>query len=216
MGAPCNRKTQRNILPPRGVIRDVRLRLRWLLPAGHLLVDVVLATSLVVHSSGRFQSRKGDPGLTTALQPVMLSQEDASVGFDLTTLPPPDEFLVIMSGNPAAGFVSERIVPETMTPPGGVRSRVRPRDLSWFLLHEALSFSCWYVLGAWLDRSRARLGLVMIMYLAIRAAVAVTGFYEIGWRIQVVFWLGLSLSLLAFGFVRLCKAGWRATRRASA
>lgn len=188
----------------------MRPKCRWLLPIGHLLVDVFLVANLVVHSSAWFQPRQSDLGRTTVLQPVMLLQEDAAVEFDLTALPPPDEFLVIMSGNPAAGFVSS-----TVRPHGGVRSRRRPWDPIWFLLHEALSFPCWYLLGAWLDKGWPRLGFVMIMYLAIRAAVAIAGFYEIGWRIQVLFWLGLTLYLLAFGFVRLCKVGWRAARRTS-
>jgi len=159
--------------------------------------------------SDKARPGQSELGRSPLLRNAALLQEDSPVEFDPVTLPPPSEFLMLMSGNPAASFVSNIVWPDT-----GMRSRRDPLDPKWILFHEALSFPCWYFLGSWIDTGRRRLGFTFMAYLVIRAAMAVAGIYEFGWRIQVVFWWSLTLWLLAFGITRLCRLGWSYARRA--
>lgn len=185
------------------------MKLRWLLPFGHALVDILLLSILTMHLTARLQSLQTHQPRRPVVRFAMFLQEDAAITFDPKTLPPPAEFLLVVTGNPVAGFVST-----TARPEAGVLSPRRSWDPIWFLIHEAVSIPCWYLLGAWVDGRRPRLGVVMISYLFIRFTIAVAGQYEVGWRIQVLFWLGITMYLLVFGSIRLGQTAWRATKRA--
>jgi hypothetical protein len=82
-------------------------------------------------------------------------------------------------------------------------------DPIWFLLQETLAFPCWYLIGIWADKRR-RLGRVMVAILAARLLIAVSGFYDVGWRFEELFWLGFGLWSLGVGIIRLFGSGQRA------
>jgi len=54
----------------------------------------------------------------------------------------------------------------------------------------------------------------MLAYLLVRLVIALIAFYEIGWRIQVLFWWGLMLWLIGLGLFRLMQVCLRAAKRA--
>ncbi len=91
--------------------------------------------------------------------------------------------------------------------------RRQPWDPIWFLLYEALSFPCWYFIGAWIDAGRVRLGKTMLAYAAVRLLLALAGFYEVGWRTQILFWMGMAFWLAGLGLSRLIRVGLRAANR---
>ena len=80
---------------------------------------------------------------------------------------------------------------------------------SVFLLNETLSIGCWFLIGRWADASHVRLGRILMVYAAARLAIAVTGSYNVGWRVQVLFWL--CLGLWSVGVLSI-RAGLRLTR----
>jgi len=49
----------------------------------------------------------------------------------------------------------------------------------------------------------------MIGYLAVRSLIALTGSYEVGSRIQVLFWLGFALWLIGLGLFTVVRAALR-------
>ena len=113
-----------------------------------------------------------------------------------------------MSGNPIAGFSSDILRPEA-----ALISRKQPWDQIWFMVQEAIAFPCWYLIGLWIDTGHFRFGIVMFAYLILRFILAITRSYEIGWRIQVLFWLGLLLWLSVLGLSRLIRVGIRSATR---
>lgn len=182
---------------------------RWLLPIGHLLVDFVLLASLTGSSVAPFQSSQGLRERLSAFHTVRF-QEDVGILFEPKNLPPRDEFLQIISGNPAAGLLSAYLRPDA-----AVVTRGRWWDRIWFLLHEVISFACWYLLGAWVDSQRLRVRVVMLAYLFMRVVSAAAGLHQFGWRAQIVFWLVVTLFCLVIGLIRLCRVVWRAVGRPS-
>jgi hypothetical protein len=115
------------------------------------------------------------------------------------------------------------LVPTCVSPPvtergwGGaehdriVRSGQR-LDGVWFLLHESCAILCWHFIGIWADVGRMR-SRVMIGYLAVRLLLDFNGAYEIGGRIQVLFWFCLMLYFAFLGTSRLVRLGLRAAKR---
>ena len=52
----------------------------------------------------------------------------------------------------------------------------------------------------------------MIAYVAVRLLLALSGFYEVGWRTQMLFWMGLAFWLTVLGLPRLINVGLRAAK----
>jgi hypothetical protein len=186
----------------------MRVKWRWLLPFGHGLVDCILLVALIAYSNRMFRREKGPLHGPRAIQPALFLQESSSIGWDPKT-DPSGQFMLLLTGNVPAGLISEALRPQA-----GMVSRERRWDPVWFLLHEAFAFSCWYLIGAWIDAGRFSLRKIMSGYLALRFLMAFTGVYDAGWRIQVLFWLSLTLWLVGLGSSYLLRAGSRAAKRA--
>jgi hypothetical protein len=167
----------------------------------------MLLTALIAYTGRVFGHEKANTRRTVGIQTVLL-QEGGSVEwepkYDVSS---PGPFMAIVSGNLPAGLISGLARPHA-----GLLRRRQSWDPTWFLLHEALALSSWYLIGIWVDRGRRRLGMIMIGFLAARFLIALTGSYDIGWRIQVFFWLGFVLWLVALSLSFVVRSGLRFTR----
>jgi len=188
----------------------IRLKLRWVLPVGHAVIDCILLFALIAYSQRMFP-KKSEFHSSAVIQAALLLQEGDSVEWDPRTLPTPGPFSLIMTGNLPAALASNVLRPEA-----GMLSRKRQWDPVWFALQEALSFLCWYLIGAWADGGHPRLGKVVLAFLAGRFLLAVVGVYEIGWRIQILFWLGCGVCSACVGLSLLVRGVLRLVRRAQA
>jgi hypothetical protein len=89
------------------VVTMVRVKFRWILPIGHLVIDCILLGALIVYSNSH--AYRGDSGSSRTL---ILVQESGSVEWDPRTMGPPGSFSAIISGNLPAGLVSVFLRPE--------------------------------------------------------------------------------------------------------
>jgi len=195
-------------LPVSNLFTMTCVKWRWLLPLGHAVVDCTLLVALIAWPDRPFWRENGALHPPAAIQAALFLQEGGSVEWDLTTLPPPGPFILIMSGNPPAGLASSILRPQA-----GVVRRGHRWDPIWFLVHEAVAFPCWYLLGVWVDAGRFRLGKVMTAFLAWRVLIVFIGAYEVGWRVQVMFWWGFTLWLAWLGLSHLVRVGLRIAKR---
>jgi len=135
-------------------------------------------------------------------------KESSSIEWDPETHPS-GQFLALMSGNLPAGLISE-----VLRPQAAMVSRERRWDPVWFLSQEVLAFSCWYLVGAWIDTRHLGLRGVMFAYLALRFLMALTGVYDVAWRFQILCWLAFALWLVGLGSSHVIRVGLRAAKRA--
>ena len=180
----------------------MRVKYRWLLPFGHALIDSMLLVAWITLSGRLFPREKDSMYRSAPVQAALFLQEGGSVTWEPANLPPSGPFVLIMSGNLPVGLISA-----VLRPRASIVRRGHRWDGLWFALQEAIAFPSWYLIGFWIDTYRFRLGKVMIAYLAVRFLVALTGFYDVGMRIQVLFWLGFVLWLTGLGLSRLIKIG---------
>jgi hypothetical protein len=183
----------------------VRVRWRWSLPLGHAVIDCIALIALITYSHRVFRSEVGGHGF---VRPALLLQESGSIEWDPRTLPPPGPVLIITTGALPSGLIAG-----TLRPNAAYIGRRPLWDPIWLLLHEALSFPCWFLLGVWSDTRRGLLIKVMIGYLAARLLFVVTGSYDVGWRFQILFWMGMVLCLFGLGIAHQIRVGQRAARR---
>jgi hypothetical protein len=85
-------------------------------------------------------------------------------------------------------------------------------DVVWFAAHQALGVAHWFGVGAWVDSRGVGLRLVMASYVAARICTAIVGVYDVGWRVEVLFWLALTLWLAGVALVRFTRFGLQAAR----
>lgn len=162
---------------------------RILLPAGHTAIDLLLLAAWIWHAVVVLsppQAWSHPPG--NALAAYARSE---SIGWSPSTVywEPDSRFALIQTGTLPAGIVSASIRPEA-----GWQTRHRLWDPWWVLVHEAVAIPFWFLVGAWLDTSRSRLGKTMQAYLVGRMALALLAMAGsgIGWKAQALFWLGLA------------------------
>jgi hypothetical protein len=164
-------------------------RYRILLPAGHTAIDLLLLVAWIWHAVVVLNPPKAwsrPPGNALAAY-----AEEESIGWTPATTWTEHQprFELIRTGTLPAGIVSTSVRPEA-----GWQTRHRLWDPWWILVHEAVAIPFWFLIGAWLDTGRSRLGQTMQAYLAGRVALALLAMAGsgIGWKAQVLFWLGLA------------------------
>lgn len=174
-----------------------RVKWRWILPIGHLVVDCVLLVALIAYSNRMFPRQTDIASPSGSFQDAVFLQDrgyEWEPRFDVISGP----FMAIASGNLPAGLVAAALRPEAQIP-----RRKHKWDHIWFLVHEALAFLGWFTVGALVDAGHPRLGKVMLGYLAVRFMLALTGRYEIEWKTQTIFWMCFTMWLIGLGVSHL-------------
>ena len=184
----------------------MRVRLQWLLPIAHALIDCILVVSLIQYADHMFGRKAASVPRLATVQPALL-QEDSSVRLIPTWDTTPGPFLVLSSGNLPAGLLSD-----VLRPGAGLYTPEQRWDPFWVFLNEVFSFACWGLIGRWVDAGRVPLGRILVGYVVARLLIALTGTYDIGWRVQVLFWVGFALWSLGLGLSRLARVGLRLAR----
>ena len=182
----------------------VRVKWRWLLPFGNVLVDCILLLALASYSE-RLLRPKGSLYSSPRIESAMFLQE--GIPFEPTNLPPAGPYLLFVTGNLPAGMISEVLVPRR-----GERRHWQQLDAVRVLVYEAAAFLCWYGIGLYLESHR-RTAIVLLAYLVVRFLLALAGVYEIGFRVQVLFWLGCTAWLLGLGVTHMLRFAVKAARR---
>lgn len=186
----------------------IRIKCKWLLPVGHALLDCVVL-AWCVHSHVRPQEIATTHQV--ALPLALFLQETPAIAFDLRTFPPPADYMFLQSGNAVAGLIASFL----NTTPWIVHGTPGWEPIP-FTTYEMLAFASWLLVGVWVDSGRPRLRAVLVAYLVARCLIAAFGVYEVGWRIQMAFWMCLAIWLTLRTIVGLLLAIVRTTRLWSA
>jgi hypothetical protein len=173
-----------------------RIRYRWLLPIGHLLIDTLVLVLCLWHSQTVLHRSRsyslGKSGLTKA---VML-QEAGAPGWDFRNAPVPEEYAFLRVGNLPALIVSSIARPKAFNQ---IRSTLW--DPWWFLIHELVSFAVWFGLGRAADFTGQRPRTMLWQFLALRGALApfvtLPIIARLGVLLEGIFWLGVVIYLVA-------------------
>ena len=181
-----------------------RVQYRLGLPFGHILVDSILLLALIAFPNRMFHPKKNAYSQRTSIPAE-------GVEFDLRSLPPPGPYMLLATGNPLAGVISSALRPEA-----GIVTSKHPSDPFWFLLLQTISLPCWFLIGRWVDLGASGLGKAMIAYLFVRSFLAIAGVYDIGSRIQMLFWCFFVVWLISLGLYRLALRGMRFAREKAA
>src|SRR6266700_7834356 len=121
-------------------------RYRWLLPAGHTVIDLFIAGIWIWQGHKERAYAPPPPAVSHAAD----LQESAAVGWDPRSCWDCEspEFMLLVTGALPAGVISSLIRP----------GDERFWDPRWFLILEALAIPSWFLIGARLDTGRSRLG----------------------------------------------------------
>jgi hypothetical protein len=182
----------------------VRVKWRWMLPAGNALIDCVLLLALASYSD-RLVRPKGQLHTSAGTESAMFNQE--GIPWEPANLPPSGPYLLIVTGNLPAGIISEMLAAHR-----GDRRHWQQFDAVWVLVYETASFISWYAIGFHVE-GRRRLSLVLMAYIIVRFLLAIGGAYEVGLRVQVLFWLGCTAWLLGLALLHMTRSVVRGARR---
>lgn len=180
-------RTAGNMRPARGVQACMKTPpCRWLLAAGHLIVDAVILVLLIAQAATVFRpSRTSAPMSRSSL---VLVQE----GWDPAYATPPGRFLLLIGGNLPAAVLSTAIRPRAH-----FQTRSQFWDPVWFLIHETASCAIWFLIGLGIDAGRFRLRREMMIFLAFRAACAAllpaVNIARPAASLEGLFWLALAI-----------------------
>src|SRR5437868_2213487 len=114
----------------------MEIRWRILLPVGHLVVDCVVLALWLWHGNTLYQPTADS--LRHRIQPILFLHEGVSFTVELQWSPP-DDLIFLASGDLPAMLISDALRPKAY-----IVTRSKLWDRSWFLIHEALSFSLWF------------------------------------------------------------------------
>ena len=165
-----------------------RLRYRYLLPLGHMLVDVILLGHFIWVGHRSLRGACDAPA------------KEAAVGwnrgrvFDVQ----PWEFTFLASGTAPAGLISHAARPDA-----DVQNCYHLWDPVWFSIHESVALLFWFLVGTWQDSPTARHRKLLGVYLGFRfvsAALCWTvAMASLGSRVQILFWYVFCICALVLG-----------------
>jgi hypothetical protein len=175
---------------------------RWLLPAGHLLIDCLVLALWVWHAETVDRERPSFHAMAVA-RPVSITNSPYPR--------PPQKFGFLVVGTLPVGIVSIAIRPQAVS-----RSPRQGWDPIWFLVHQGLSFPWWLLIGAFIDSGRWPLGKLMASYLSARLffgmLILVPGMARLGVLVELLFWFGLGVWAAVAGFLSAVRAALRVKR----
>lgn len=170
-----------------------RLRYRWLLPLGHLLVDVIVLSHFI------WQGHQWQRNLCRQ-RPVVhteSSTQQGAVGW-VVDVPPPEDFRSVLFGTLPAGLISWEARPRAY-----IQYCDQLWDPVWFSIHEGVALLFWFLLGGWLDSPGAPLRKLLGVYLALRLATAplcwLRGLSSVARGVELLFWLVFFICALVQG-----------------
>lgn len=98
---------------------------RWLLPIGHLLIDSLVLSLWIWHSTVLLHNQKSRSANPPVVAVGFALQDDSNVRWEPRYFPPPPEFLFLLLGNPLSGIIAFTARPRLIFKLGksfGVRS----------------------------------------------------------------------------------------------
>jgi hypothetical protein len=179
-----------------------RIRYRYLLPLGHLLVDLIVLSHFIWqgHLWQRDRCRQ-----SPVVRNVAFAQEGAvpwSPVYVCFAHSPDFDFLV--TGTLPAGLISFAVRPEARW-----HNCARLWDPLWFSIHESIALLFWFLLGGWLDSPGAPLRKLLGGYLLLRFALIplcwLPAWSEAGAPLQMLFWLMFLICALVRGSLWLLR-----------
>jgi hypothetical protein len=190
------------------------VRFRYLLPYGHLLIDVICLVVGVWHLNAIRGRVKSDLNPQPIVHPALL-QEAGAPGWDFrhVYIPPVEEYVFLGLGNLPACIVAVSIRPHGMLMP---MTRGPLWDTSWLLIQESLAFPLWFAAGILADSRGGLFAGWCRWFIAARFLFAVfllaPGIARLGLFAEILFWFAL------FGYALLRALAWcfSALRAASA
>jgi hypothetical protein len=180
-----------------------RLTYRWLLPIGHLLIDILVLVLWLWHSQIILNRMKARANEGSELIPVFMLQESGAPGWDFRhDVPIPDEYALIGFGNLPAMIASSNARPSAY-----IQTRTHLWDPWWFLIQESVSFPIWFGIGVVAELATQRLRTILWWYLVCRGVFAVFAtvsfIARLGSLLEALFWLGLVV-YAAVTFFKWC------------
>ena len=176
-----------------------KIKLRWLFPICHLVIDLAIA-AILFHSVLRERQieRVHERRPQSEFISVGFFQENVpGVRFDPQFLPPPQFTLLIMGSLPA-GLISVFVIPSYYA-----STWEHPFNFRWLALQEALALTLWFLLGlAAESRPTIRRCLVGLILLRILAAIAVEFFRDEFWAAPLVYYWVVLLIVVAVSELR--------------
>jgi len=174
-----------------------RLRYRWLLPLGHLLVDVIVLSHIIGYA---YSVLRQDPH--PCLPPhVPLSQIS-------WCNPLPPDFKLLVFATPPAGWIALALRPDA-----SIQTCWHLWDPAWFAIHESVALLFWFLVGAWQDSPTARSRKLLGVYLGLRFALSplcwFNGLALVAAAVEGVFWIVVCCRALDRGcswLLRLLRA----------
>ena len=172
-------------------------RFRWLLPFGHMLIDLVLVAAWVWHGTTLLTQDKARAAVRTAAN-VLLVQESDTVEWEPRQMPPPPKFGLILTGTLPAGVISGSLRPKCWWV-----TRRKVWDPIWLFIHQGVAIPLWFLIGLRIDAGSSPLRRVMLSYLLLRGGFVLLVFgpssaANIGSGFQFLFWVGMT----GYGIVR--------------
>lgn len=187
-----------------------RVRFRWFHPIFHFVMDLVLVIVLILDEQAELRRERRSWTIPTddvVAMPVASPQEAGTVEFDPKYIyhraSPP--LILLVTCAPLATLVLSCAIPKADLQ----RILWRSTEWWWLTIYGALGVLFWLVTGSIADGNRPAVyrwcfALVMIRILAL--TVIASPIWKLGPILQVLFWLGATISLIA-------ESLWWLTRR---
>ena len=185
-----------------------RVPSRLFFPLFHLAMDLILVAVLIFDGRAELRREKR-PGTSNypATTPAATPQESGSIEFDPKYIDRPQSPPLLLLATCAPPAI---LVFSWLTPKADLQRIVwRSTERWWLAIYALIEALFWFLMGVIADRNQLTVyrwcfALIMIRILAL--AIVASPIWKLGPILQVLFWLGATISLIAEGL-------WWLTRR---